>query len=43
MIPPPVARVLALLLDRPALGVQTMYHFKLPGSKFPSLTWITGS
>ncbi len=33
MIHPPVAAVLALLLDRPPLGVQTMYYFKPPGAK----------
>jgi ectoine hydroxylase-related dioxygenase (phytanoyl-CoA dioxygenase family) len=33
MIHPNVAEVLEELLDRPALGVQTMYYFKPPGGK----------
>ena len=33
MIQPRVAEVLAELLGRPALGVQTMYYFKPPGGK----------
>lgn len=33
LVHPPVAEVLALLLGRPALGAQTMYYFKPPGSK----------
>jgi phytanoyl-CoA hydroxylase len=33
MLHPEVAKVLEVLLGRPALGVQTMYYFKPPGAK----------